>query len=131
MTAMHRMNCGACGIEFDVPEHFYEDRYKTGKGWFCPNGHSRVFKESAVDLMRRERDRALQQVARAEQEAAANLRAYERVQKETKKLKRRAATGVCPCCTRTVGQLARHMKTKHPEFVAAEVTNVVPIKKKA
>jgi hypothetical protein len=27
------------------------------------------------------------------------------------------AAGVCPCCKRTVKQLAAHMKEKHPEFV--------------
>jgi hypothetical protein len=25
---------------------------------------------------------------------------------------------VCPCCQRTVSQMARHIKTKHPEYVA-------------
>lgn len=122
---------GECGIEFSVPDHFYKERKENGKGWHCPNGHLRVFRESDLDKMRRERDNAIQQKARAEQEASANLRAYERAQKETKRLKKRAAVGVCPCCSRTVGQLARHMKTKHPDFVATETTNVVPIKKVA
>lgn len=81
--------------------------------------------------MRRERDLAKQQLARAEDEKRAAERKAEKALKETKRLKKRAAVGVCPCCSRTVGQLARHMKTKHPEFVAEETTNVVPIKKAA
>ena len=79
--------------------------------------------------MRRERDIAKQQLARAEDERRAAERKAEKALKETKRLKKRAAAGTCPCCSRTVIQMARHMKTKHPDFVAKETTNVVPIKK--
>lgn len=130
MADMHLMCCGECGIEFTVPEHFYAERYKTGKGWCCPNGHNRVFKESEVDKMRRERDSAIQQRARAEQETAHAEKMRLKAERETKRLKKRAAAGTCPCCNRTVGQMARHMKTKHPDFVAAETTNVVSMKVK-
>lgn len=33
------------------------------------------------------------------------------------KVKRRVANGVCPCCTRTFTNLARHMASQHPEHV--------------
>lgn len=39
-----------------------------------------------------------------------------RVTTESAKLKKRASAGICPCCNRTVSQMARHMKSKHPEF---------------
>jgi|HubBroStandDraft_4_1064222.scaffolds.fasta_scaffold00027_65 hypothetical protein len=68
MSLFTRMACGECGIEFDVPEHFYKERKENGKGWYCPNGHSRVFRESDLDKMRRERDQAKQQLARVEEE---------------------------------------------------------------
>lgn len=32
------------------------------------------------------------------------------------RLKRRAANGVCPCCTRTFADLKRHMANQHPDF---------------
>lgn len=35
---------------------------------------------------------------------------------EAERLATRANHGVCPCCKRTFSQLARHMKTKHPDF---------------
>lgn len=86
--------------------------------------------------MRRERDIAKQQLARAEDEKREAIARAERATKKAdkaeaarKRVVKRAAVGVCPCCTRTVHQLARHMKTKHPEFVVQETTNVVPIKK--
>jgi hypothetical protein len=33
------------------------------------------------------------------------------------KLKKRGAAGVCPCCNRTVKQMAEHLAEKHPEYV--------------
>ncbi len=34
--------------------------------------------------------------------------------------RKRVGSGVCPCCSRTFQQLARHMKAKHPAYT--EVT---------
>jgi hypothetical protein len=31
----------------------------------------------------------------------------------------RVSAGVCPCCNRTFQNVARHMKTKHPDIAAA------------
>ena len=42
------------------------------------------------------------------------------------RLKRRVAAGTCPCCQRTVAQLARHMQTKHPDY--GKTDNVVALK---
>jgi hypothetical protein len=101
-----------CGIAFAVPQWWHEGKQKTHAWFYCPNGHRQHFTdESDEEKFRRERDIARQQLARAEQEAT-------KAQKEVKRLKRRAATGVCPCCNRTVSQMERHMKTKHPEFIA-------------
>ncbi len=119
---------GECGISFAVPVWWYTGKTRTHTTFYCPNGHRQSFiEESDVDKARRERDIARQQVARAEQEAAAARRQVVQAQRETKRLKKRAAAGTCPCCQRTVLQMARHMKTKHPGFVAEE-TNVVPMK---
>ncbi len=114
-----QMCCGECGIEFCVPDFFQEERKKTGKGWHCPNGHSRVYKESDADKFRRERDRALQQLAQRDDAIAAKDR-------ELKRLKKRAAAGTCPCCQRTFSNMSRHMKQKHPDFDHA--SNIVPLK---
>jgi len=113
-----RMYCGECGIEFQVPDHFYRERLQTGKGWHCPNGHSRAFKESEADRFRRERDVARQQLARVEQERAS-------AEATVRKLKKRAAAGTCPCCQRTFSNMGLHMRKQHPEFVA---NNVVKLK---
>lgn len=125
-----------CGISFAVPNWWNKGKRDTHTWFHCPNGHRQKYmEETEEEKMRRERDIARQQVARAEDEKREAVARAERATKKAdkaeaarKRVVKRAAVGVCPCCSRTVGQLARHMKTKHPEFVAEE-TNVVPIKK--
>ncbi len=68
--------------------------------------------------MRRERDQARQQIARAEDAAAEARAAMEKAERKTKRLMRRVSAGVCPCCNRTFSDLARHMKTKHENVVS-------------
>lgn len=129
---MNTLNCAICAITFGIPKRFDDDRRKDHKDFYCPSGHINVYRgESEEEKLRRERDIAKQQVARAEEDAARERRKAEKAVRETKRLKKRVGAGVCPCCQRSVRQMALHMKTKHPEFVAEETTNIVPIKKKA
>lgn len=125
---MSRMHCGECGIEFAVPDHFYTDRKNSGKGWHCPNGHSRVFRESDADKLRRERDQLKQQMARVEQEREEQRARAEQAERREKRLKKRTAAGTCPCCQRTFSNMSTHMRKQHPQFVAEQTTNVVKLK---
>ncbi len=110
-----------CGISFAVPKWWYEGKTKTHSRFFCPNGHGQSFvDETDEEKMRRERDIARQQLARVEQEATEAWHKAFKAEKETKRLKKRAAMGTCPCCNRSVSQMERHMKTKHPEFIKAQ-----------
>ena len=131
MAEFTAMCCGECGIEYQVPEPFYRERKNNGGGWHCPNGHVRQFRESDVEKLRRERDRLQQQIARAEQEAAADRVRAERAELAAKRLKKRAAAGTCPCCQRTFANMAAHMKHQHPDFVGDTGAKVVPIKRVA
>ena len=36
------------------------------------------------------------------------------------KQRKRSVAGACPCCNRTFQQLARHMKSKHPDYEEKE-----------
>lgn len=123
MFDLTKISCGSCGIEFAVPTCFYNEKQKEGprQSWFCPNGHERHFAESQVDKMRRERDRAVQEQARLSELVASKER-------EVTRLKKRSASGTCSCCNRTFANMARHMKTKHPEMLG---DNVTKLKKKA
>ena len=119
-----------CGISFAVPNWWESGKRQTHSWFFCPNGHRQHFsQESDLEKARRERDIARQQVARAEQEAAEARRGWEKSEREAKKLKKRASAGTCPCCQRTFSNMATHMKRQHPQFVADDAQNVVPLKR--
>lgn len=111
---MTDMTCGECGIQFAVPESWRAEKQRTGNGWFCPNGHSRVYSESdekkARNALEEERKRHVSTLARLNEAEAAERKA----KAEIKRMKSRASAGVCPCCNRTFQQLLRHMKIKHP-----------------
>jgi septal ring factor EnvC (AmiA/AmiB activator) len=110
-----------------MPAILIENDIRDGGYRYCPNGHQVGWSkdESETAKLRRERDRLKQSQVRLEQERAEAWAVAERAQKECEKarkvatkLKTRAAAGTCPCCNRTVSQMAKHMKTKHPTFKA-------------
>lgn len=111
-----------CGIVVAVPANLYRQaRNHTGRQIYCPLGHTFHYTQTYEE--RYERERELR--AEAERQAAAArdlLKAEERSHSATRgqltRTRKRASAGVCPCCNRTFQQLARHMKTKHPDFAA-------------
>ena len=113
IVTMVELTCGNCGVTHCIPNELYETYKREGGFWHCPNGHRRGFTEGSLN---RENERLKQQLA--EKDDAIN-RAREdthRAQMELRRAQKRAAAGVCPCCQRTVSQLARHVKTAHPEY---------------
>lgn len=120
---MYVVRCAHCSIQFGMTKDFEVRRRKSHEPFFCPAGHPQSWKEeSDEEKFRRERDIARQQIARAERDAALANRALAAEKAKASKVKKRASAGVCPCCNRTVGQMARHMKSKHPQFVAEAVS---------
>lgn len=117
-----------CGTRHAVPAELYDyqrRQHQDGKsvtGICCPLGHSHVpaGKSEAAKLreqLEQEQDRRAQIAAERDQ-AEASARAYKGAATRARK---RAGAGVCPCCNRTVKQLAAHMKAKHPEFDPAAI----------
>jgi len=110
--------CGQCGIEFAVPGHWLEEK-RANKGEFkCPNGHLRQFvgETDAEKIARLAGERDL---ARAERDSAEER--AERQRLKVKRLRKRVALGICPCCHRAFKQLAAHMKEKHPGYGKADI----------
>ena len=114
-------------------------RKAEGFTFYCPHGHGQVFRagETEADKLRRARDNLKQQQARYEdwlRDANEARKSAERQAAAAKgqvtRLKNRASAGVCPCCNRTITQLARHMKTKHPDFVAENVVHLAAAKRR-
>lgn len=110
------ITCYKCGVIFAVDDGLKSNWQRDKTEFFCPNGHGQSYTESEADRLKRElttaqRDRDFQK-SRAE----SLDKRLKNEQAASARLKKRVSVGVCPCCQRTVSQLARHMKTKHPEF---------------
>lgn len=126
-----------CGIVFAVPSWWEKKRREDHTRFFCPNGHGQSFSsESDEEKFRRERDTAKQQLARVEDEKREAFRQRDearmsaaRAVKKSKQLTKRAASGTCPCCTRSFSNMAEHMKKEHPEFVSGTGAKVIPMKR--
>lgn len=115
--------CITCGVIYTGPQALLKNQREKGGYHTCCNGHSQGWskEQSENEKTRRERDRLKQQLAQRDDEIRAKERQIEAERKKATKAKKRNAAGVCPCCNRTVGQMARHMKTKHPTFIAEAV----------
>lgn len=125
-------DCCVCGCLFGLPEQMNQEAIRTGRSFFCPNGHSQSYtrttkaelEEAKAKLGRMKKSLALAE--RLEQEAREQQRAAERkaaaARGQVTKLKRKVAAGRCPCCTGLFPDLQQHMSSQHPDFVSEEET---------
>lgn len=115
-------DCATCGVVFGIPETLEARRREDHRSFYCPNGHSMHFTglTPTQQKLEEERKRAArlrtQMIAKQDQARAALQEAAEAKASEVR-LRWRVGNGVCPCCGRTFAPLARHVATKHPEFV--------------
>lgn len=119
--------CITCGVVYVVPSVVIEHQRKVGGFHYCSNGHSQGWdKNGDTEMTRltRERDRLKQNQARLEEEKAALAVQAERATHDLARHKKRAAAGTCPCCRRNFSNMARHMKSKHPEFASDNVVKI-------
>ena len=114
------VECCSCGLCFMIPGVLEMSLRETHRHFFCPNGHSLSFVgETDSEKLRKEKELAQQSARVAEEDAGKKAKALRILQKRVK-------AGVCPCCQRTVSQLARHMQSKHPEFAELKGTKEAP-----
>lgn len=118
------LQCANCGMTFGITTDFEGRRRDDHESFYCPKGHSQSYRqESEAERLKRqlaetERQRVQwMDRAREKGEEAKRADASRRVVKgHLTRIRKRVAAGVCPCCKRTVSQLAAHMKTKHPDY---------------
>ncbi len=115
-VTLEPMECYDCHILFLVPSYFRRQKYELGGSFCCPNGHSQHFVKTEVQRLREKLDEQMREASRQAQRALESEMARQAAERETQRLKKRAKAGVCPCCHRSFVALARHVKTKHPEF---------------
>lgn len=103
--------CCNCHVLFGMPGELYNRRKRDHASFYCPNGHSQHYTaKSEAEKLKEQLEAARDETARVRQEYGAEIAAHQ-------KLKRRIARGVCPHCTRTFQNIARHMEKKHGEAV--------------
>lgn len=114
LVTIQDTSCGVCGIQFGLEQSFMSNRRKDGKWFFCPNGHEIHWVPGKSDKQKlTEANAALQ--AKDDQLRTA-IREGDQARQETLRIRQRIANGVCPCCTRSFGDLRRHMSTQHPDY---------------
>ena len=107
-----------CGIAVGVPSNLYRHAHDAKDvSIYCPLGHRFGWSENnAAKLERAERRiKATKDLLAAEERSHAATRGH------LTRARSRAAAGVCPCCHRSFENLARHVKTKHPDFKPSEL----------
>lgn len=124
----HQITCYKCRCEYVLPDELYTAAKRSPDIYFwCPYGHQAHYPEgeTEADKLRRERDRLTQRLAQKDDEIAWQRKHREETERRlsaTKgvvtRMRNRVGAGVCPCCTRTFGNLARHMQSEHPTFRA-------------
>lgn len=118
------VTCCKCGVMFAMPEEWQVKFRQNHEHFYCPAGHSQHYTGET------EEEKLRQKVARLQTNIEHKEKYELELQNRNKKLtlscaavrgvvtriKNRVGAGVCPCCKRTFGCLARHMETQHPEF---------------
>ena len=124
LIGVETLTCGECGLSFAVPQTWVNQKRRDHTTWYCPNGHSRVYRGKSREEELQEQV-AREQRARQDVERSRDFWRGEHEQKSRSlvatrgvvtRLKNRVAKGVCPCCSQKFKDLREHMTTAHPDW---------------
>lgn len=113
------VTCYLCGTPFGIESNLNRKLLATGEGFFCPNGHEQIYGNSTEKKLRQLQEQLKLEKMRADgwkEEAEIKAQELKTTRSELTRTKKKLSGGVCPCCHRQFVTLARHMKTKHPEY---------------
>lgn len=115
------VTCCNCGMAFGMPQDYQRRRRNDHEMFYCPAGHPQHYTGKPTEEGLRERlEAANRRTAAAVGQAKRERDRANGYKGAMRKVKKRVAHGVCPCCTRTFRDLAAHMKTKHADYVEGE-----------
>ena len=115
-VVLQEIVCCVCGVTFAFPQRLHQECESTGKSFYCPNGHSQVYRESGESRLKKQLKDEREQHQRVEAQLVSVRDQLQACEREIQRQKKRAANGVCPCCHRSFTQLRRHMKVQHPSY---------------
>lgn len=113
--------CYSCGVLFAFPVTLREKLLSDhSRNFYCPNGHSQHYIGKTDAEKQRERaERLERQLANRDEDLRSAHASNRAMRGQVTKLKKRVASGVCPCCHRTFANVQRHMEGQHPDYVDA------------
>lgn len=109
--------CCICGIVFAMPQQVNERLRTKGGTFYCPNGHSQVYTEPDIEVLKRELRASKERANTLEHHLNGALDDLAKKKKELRQVKQKVNAGLCPYCRRHFVNLERHVHTKHPEEV--------------
>lgn len=116
--------CCTCHVLFAMTRAHYNRVFnKKHTKFYCPNGHEQWYEGQTEAEKLREQLKA--QEAETERQRQLRVDAERRAVAQrgvVTRLKKRVNHGVCPHCARTVSQMARHIKSKHPDALKPATT---------
>lgn len=122
LTTLVHEECCNCHVVFGMESRHRQRLIDNGKSFYCPSGHEQHYSQSTVQKLKSQLEQESARLARererrlgAEKESEYFRKSRDGMKGALVKAKKRAVAGVCPCCTRTFQNVARHMETKHPE----------------
>lgn len=137
-TQLATETCCNCGMLFAMPSEVQRKRREDGGYFHCPSGHSQHYTKSEVQKLKEQLDAAQKEAsaAKTREQAERDQRWAAEIERDKTKrafnrAKKRSAAGVCPCCTRSFGNVKRHLVTKHPEFAEKFIAQTDKLKEKA
>ena len=117
------LTCCNCFTHFAMDNDLYRRRNEQGGTFYCPNGHGQHFTENQVEKLKKQNASLSKRVDWAEDSARRARDEAEQVKRERTAIKghltrtrKRIANGICPCCSRSFANVARHIENKHPAF---------------
>jgi hypothetical protein len=85
--------CGACGVVFFIPDELESECFHNGKSWTCPNGHSRVYKESEAAKFKRLYEAEKTEKERVQQYRRNGIELITELEKKIERLTKKKKTG--------------------------------------
>lgn len=115
---------GGCDITFAMTEKFYDETKRTGRTWYCPNGHPWVWTGPTTETQLRD---AKAKTVALEDQLRAAIRDAERTRAALVRDRHRVANGLCPCCNRYFENVHRHIRGQHPDYDASALSKRVKL----
>lgn len=102
--------CPNCQKHFVMTEASYDGYERSGKTFYCPQGHSLVIRQNDIVTQLRTSERFLQ---RSEEQVKWLYKQIQSVKGVIKRQRNRLVRGCCPYCNKNMIQITEHTMLKH------------------